>query len=273
MAWAPRGFEALPLEQQRAGAARDSRERAAADAIVEHALGLVAECVREASVPGRVHGAEPRLARLGFATAGPKTADCRGIALWRRGPRNPHLLDQLLAGLAARGLAPTRPTPRLVDDSLAAVTGEQLAADGQLRGLQTAMVLAPGTDLAEAYLLQGRATGRPDGLAAPYELPDPASAATPPGSASPTFGETIRLGPGVDLHATFAALGRFAALRTRALAALGLPRPELLLVGARGGSLLASNSDLRAALERSLDGALPLGISTLREAAAIGSLG
>ena len=237
-------------------------------------MQLVEGCAQEWSAAEGEREARPRLARLGFATAGPKTTDGRGIALWRRGPRNAHLLDELLAGLGERGLAPARPTARLVDDSLAAVTGEQVAALGQLRGVQTAMVLAPGTDLAEAYLVHGEATGRPAGLAPAWELPDPGTGGTqPPGTAPLTFGDTIRLGPGVDLVATFTALGRFAALRTNALVELDLPRPELLLVGARGGSLLAADASLREALERSLDGALPLGTSTLREAAAIGSLG
>jgi hypothetical protein len=255
--WGAVGFRALELADQRAGAPPTPAEQRAAAAIVDLAAELVAGLVEEA---GRA-----ALVRLGIATAGPKTTDRRGIALWRRGPRCPDLLDRLLEDLARRGCAPLVPPALLHDDSLAALRGERLAAAGCLgTDVRSALLLAPGTDLAEAYLLDGDERPRPTALAPAWELAD---------GDRGSFGETVVLGPGVDVTASLGALGRLARLRLTGLAELGLPAPEVLVVGARGGALLVERPELGQQLAAELAGRLPVRASGLRAAAAIGALG
>lgn len=282
------GFDPPSLDEQLAGAPRATDERAAAARLVATAAEAVAALVRggdtdgdEAPASGPARSA---LARLGVAAAGPKTTDGRGVALWRRGPRMPRFLDELLAALAARGITPAAPVEALVDDSVAAVLGERLAAGGALRDVEDALYLGPGTDLAEAWLVSGVAGPRPEGLPAPWELVDGPMDPSEPLPGDPvvvrtlaTFGDTIRLGADVDLPASFRALGRLAGQRRAATAALGLAPPARLVVGARGGALVAGEPILARAIDEGLAAAgaadLPWVASTLRAAPAIGALG
>ena len=250
------GFEAITLERQLAGEERGGEERAAAARLVKAAVEVVAEALDG-----------DRLGAFGVASAGPKTGDGRGIALWRRGPRAPQLLDELLAGLAERELVPEAAAVRMIDDSVAALRGERTAAEGALTGSGPALWLGPGTDLGEAWLHGGQAGPRPGGVPAPWDLVDDGD------RAQRSFAETCRIAPGLDLPAAFAALGRLARARLAAGREGGLEAPRLLVVGARGGQLLAESPGLRAALDAGLAGALPWRASILRSAAAIGALG
>ena len=93
--------------------------------------------------------------RLGICMPGLKTADGRGIAVMRRGPRIPDYLDRLERLLAEGGLALERPVARLSSDGEACAHGERIDAQGLLRGISCAYYLGGGTGLAEALLIEG----------------------------------------------------------------------------------------------------------------------
>ncbi len=109
--------------------------------------GLIARCTADS-------GGGP--IRLGLCMPGPKTADGKGIAVLRRGPRMPDFVRMLEGGLAARGVCLDAPIQRLSDDGDAAIQGEVWATDGHLHGVASAYLVSPGTGLAEGLLINGR---------------------------------------------------------------------------------------------------------------------
>jgi hypothetical protein len=98
-------------------------------------------------------------ARLGVCMPGLKTADGRGIAVMRNGPRIPDYLDRLEAMLAAGGLVLTRPVARLSSDGEASAHGEEMDEHGLLRGIACAYYVGGGTGLAEALKIGGAILG------------------------------------------------------------------------------------------------------------------
>ena len=265
-AWNVTGFRAIDLELQRGGAPLDAAERAAARELV-FAASKVVLAVSEglATTP-----------RLAIATAGPKTADGRGIELWRRGPRAPQLLDDLLASLAAKGFAPEPPPTRLFDDGIAAAAGELFAADGALFGAREALYIGPGTGVAEAYVSGGRLAPWPSELLPAWAEPFPPDTdrdafgthRPPPGA---TLGDRIALSPARELQSSFRALGQLIRLRLAQFTALGAPPLERVVIGAKGGELLAAES-ADGPLHGQLEAPIPILASRLYAAAAIGAV-
>jgi len=97
--------------------------------------------------------------RVGICMPGLKTADGRGIAVMRRGPRIPDFLDRLEALVAGRGIELARPVTRLSSDGEACAHGERIDAQGLLRGVACAYYLGGGTGIAEALVIEGRVHG------------------------------------------------------------------------------------------------------------------
>jgi len=91
---------------------------------------------------------------VGVAMPGLKTADARGIAFARHGPRCEEFLDTLEVLLRSEGLEFAAPIRRLESDGACAGVGEEYAADGALRGAECAYYLGGGTGLAEALKLR-----------------------------------------------------------------------------------------------------------------------
>ena len=265
-AWNVTGFRPVDLEAQRAGAPIDAAERAAARELVTAATKVVlAACEGLATTP-----------RLAIATAGPKTTDGRGIELWRRGPRAPRLLDNLLAHLATKGFSPEPAPKRLFDDGLAAAAGELEAADGALLGVREALYIGPGTGVAEAYVSGGQLAPWPAELLPAWAEPFPPSTDrsafgenAPPADA--TLGDWIALSPARELESSFRALGQLIHLRLAQLAALGLPPLKRIVIGAKGGELLAAEG-ANGPLHSQLAAPVPVVASRLYAAAAIGAV-
>jgi hypothetical protein len=97
--------------------------------------------------------------RLGVCMPGLKTADGRGIAVLRRGPRVPDYLDRLAVLLQEAGLVLARPVLRLSSDGEACAVGEQFEPRGALRGVSNAYYLGGGTGVAEALVVEGKILG------------------------------------------------------------------------------------------------------------------
>jgi hypothetical protein len=227
---------------------------------------------------------------LGVAMPGIKTADRRGIAWARNGPRIPDLLAQLEQELAAAGCALVAPAAGLYSDGDCCGWGERHAVGGLFRGVRNAWYVGGGTGLAEALLLAGEPleldtlAGRVDKA---WQLPwrDGASFE----DVLSLRGLNARAGGAVEqlvdtsggreaLEAAALALAELAARRAREVAALGRGPLERFVVGQRLGLLLADGrlEPLRAALEPALAGqGLPgegwLVPSRQREAPALGA--
>lgn len=93
--------------------------------------------------------------RLGLCMPGLHTADGRGIAVCRHGPRSPMLLEELVKECARRGLNLSAPPPDLQSDGRAAAWGEEVARGGQLAGVASAYYVGAGTGLAEGLKIEG----------------------------------------------------------------------------------------------------------------------
>lgn len=149
------GFEPVALDEQlRARAAGDVElrpsEHEAADAWIDAAARAIASVVEQAG---------PRRARVGMCMPGLKTADGRGLAVVRNGPRNPRFLDQLEQELARRDVVLSAPIAGLASDADACGLGEDLALDGAFRNVEHALYIGGGTGLAEVAKLGGRVVG------------------------------------------------------------------------------------------------------------------
>ncbi|MBL8861883.1 MAG: ROK family protein [Planctomycetes bacterium] len=242
------------------------RERAAARARAEAAADAIAEAA---------HGAGARRVVLGVCWPGRKTADGRGVAVIRHGPRDPDLVGALARGLAARGLELARPLPPLASDGVAGALGEQWAARGLLRETRDALYLAGGSGLAEALLVGGRVRAldaletplpkafevrcadggnyedalAPGGWARAARLTD-ATGLHAAGDAPVDWARALRVEPrvaGEVLGRAARALADYTLDRLARLRALSSFAPERAVVGARLGELLA-RPELSAAL-------------------------
>lgn len=150
-----RGFRPVPMPTQllafEKGAVRPSGlEGAQARLWLEAAAQAIASVAEQA---GKTR------VRLGVCMPGLKTADGRGIAVMRRGPRIPDYLDHLERLLAEGGLALGRHVARLSSDGEACAHGERIDAHGLLRGIGCAYYLGGGTGLAEALVIEGGIRG------------------------------------------------------------------------------------------------------------------
>lgn len=111
-------------------------------------IETTARCVLDVA---RARGAARVL--VGIAMPGLKTADARGIAFARHGPRIPQFVDKLQALLGSEGLEFDAPIQRLESDGACAGVGEEYAVAGLLRGFECVYYLGGGTGLAEALKL------------------------------------------------------------------------------------------------------------------------
>ncbi|MFN0007822.1 MAG: hypothetical protein ACKVXR_07930 [Planctomycetota bacterium] len=150
-----RGFQPVPMPSQLLALEKGTLRPGGVEG-AQARLWLEASARAIASVAGQ---AGRREVRLGICMPGLKTADGRGIAVMRWGPRIPGYLDRLEALLAESGLALGRPVSRLSSDGEACAHGERIDARGLLRGIGCAYYLGGGTGLAEALLIEGRIHG------------------------------------------------------------------------------------------------------------------
>ena len=88
---------------------------------------------------------------VGIAAPGRKTGDGRGIEYARNLEACPHLLDELRDGAPADLDLPDT----LASDAEAALVGETVIEGGLLRGESSALLVAPGSGIAEAWLWCG----------------------------------------------------------------------------------------------------------------------
>lgn len=148
----------VPLDEQRRALAAGhieptEDERAWGDAWIDAYVESIA------SVAARARRAD---LRVGICAPGLKTADGRGIALVRNGPRIPDFLDRLESRLSRAGLALVAPIPPLLSDGVACGLGEAVHPHGAFRGVRDAYYVGGGTGLAECLLLDGRVIGFDD---------------------------------------------------------------------------------------------------------------
>jgi len=243
------GFAPVPLDRQLAE--REAPQPTEAEELEGEArlkrIATLLEGVAE-DHPGR-----PLL--IGICLPGLKTADRRGVAVMRNGPRLPRLLEGLEERLASLGVPLATPLRALHSDGDAAAWGEETAQEGSFAAVRSAYALCPGTGLAEGLKLDGRfhdLEGMRDVLPAPWSEGSEARLAMAglhrelarrAGSGG-WIGERVAAGEDVarELAAEWAAgLGRFTAERVTRLVDAGAPRLERVVIGARAGELLADS--------------------------------
>ena len=123
---------------------------------------LVALAWVEAAARAVVGALEPASLRirpvlLGVALPGLKTPDKRGLYWARHGPRIPDYLARLELELTSLGIELAAPIAGLYSDGDCCGCGEELAVDGQFRGVANAWYAGGGTGLAEAFKVRGEA--------------------------------------------------------------------------------------------------------------------
>jgi predicted NBD/HSP70 family sugar kinase len=116
--------------------------QAAGDCIVE-----VAEALSTGSRPEVL---------VGMGMPGLKTPGGRGIAVLNNGPRIPDYLDRLEDRLHGRGVQLISPVAALGSDADYCGLGEEHAAEGLFRDVDSAYYVGCGTGIADALKLQGR---------------------------------------------------------------------------------------------------------------------
>jgi predicted NBD/HSP70 family sugar kinase len=149
------GFEPVPIAQQLVAFERQQIETREAEEL-QGELWIEAAASAIHSVASQ---AGARTVMLGMCMPGLKTADRRGIAVLRNGPRMPAFAAQLERELGVEGLRLHRPIGALVADGDACAWGERCDAHGSLLGVDNAYVLGAGTGLAEAFVLDGEIVG------------------------------------------------------------------------------------------------------------------
>ena len=244
----------VPVLREAAASALPLREHQAARTWVES----VAQSVLDVLERG------PLL--LGVAMPGLKTADGRGLAWLRHGPRAPRFLDDVFERLAPRVADWLAPPQGLFSDAVAALEGERVAEGGLLAGLRGAWYLGGGTGLAEAALVDGRAVAVDDarlGWPRAWELEAGAGASFEQRLSMAALVERCggfpeaRAGD-LRVRAVLAEAARDLAwlveLRARAWREAGLGELERVVVGQRLGALLCDpcGADFAADLAREL---------------------
>ena len=150
-------FTAVAMQQQLAEQAAQAvqptpAEQREAQRRARITAAVIAQALGELSIPLDKGSA----VRVGVCWPGLKTADGRGIAVAKNGPRCVDLVAELEAALVAEGVALAAPLPALMSDGLACGLGERLAAAGALRDVQQAWYFGGGTGLAEAVVVDGQ---------------------------------------------------------------------------------------------------------------------
>jgi hypothetical protein len=151
------GFDPVPLAEQLVALERrrvrpTRMEIAQGDLWVDAAASTIAAVAAEAADPADAN--RPRV-RVGVCFPGLKTADGRGLAVVRNGPRVPDFLDRLEGRLERAGLVLVRPIPPLLSDGDACGIGENVHVQGMLRAVSSAYYIGGGTGLAEALKISG----------------------------------------------------------------------------------------------------------------------
>jgi len=100
--------------------------------------------------------ARRRRAVVGIGAPGLKTADGRGLAVVRNGPRIPSYAERVEEGVAAAGIELVRPIGPLTGDGDNCGRGEEVDRHGQFRDVANVYYIGGGTGLAEALKLRGR---------------------------------------------------------------------------------------------------------------------
>ena len=268
------GFCPEPLEVQLAPVAKGRpielapAEREDGERRIEAIARCVAQ-VAEAGGAGRFS--------LACAAPGRRTADGRGLAVVRNGPRLPELCDRLEQRLIEGGFELSRPVATLVGDDVAGAHGELHGEGGALRAADVGLYVGGGTGVAEALCAEGRVEtlGRL-GLAPAYLLRDGA------GNLWEDRVSMRALGASADVPGALAErLFEFLEQRIAALAALAPPRRADTVVLAQslgrwlaadaGGQAVATELRARWESERSVRG-VSLALSTLRAAPALGAV-
>ncbi len=93
---------------------------------------------------------------VGMGMPGLKTVDGRGICVINNGPRNPRFLEMLEQGLREAGLGLAAPIATLGSDADYCGLGEEYAADGLFRDVESAYYVGCGTGIADAMKMRGR---------------------------------------------------------------------------------------------------------------------
>lgn len=150
-----RGFRPVPMPTQLLALEKGTMRPSGLEG-AQARLWLEASARAIASVAGQAGRTK---VRLGICMPGLKTADGRGIAVMRWGPRIPDYLDRLEVLLAGGGLALGRSITRLSSDGEACAHGERIDARGLLREIGCAYYLGGGTGLAEALMIDGKIHG------------------------------------------------------------------------------------------------------------------
>ena len=145
-------FAPLPADEQVAQRKAGSI-RLTPDERAHGALWVEAACAAIDEVSSADRG---RKLLVGIGMPGLKTADGRGICVINNGPRIPDYLDQLEQGLRTAGLELVSPVATLGSDADYCGLGEQHAATGLFRDVDTAYYIGGGTGLADALKLRGR---------------------------------------------------------------------------------------------------------------------
>jgi hypothetical protein len=134
------------LEMQRGDLQLSADERAEGGHVLDAFLRTIVSVAEQA---GR------KRLRIGICLPGVKSADGRGVAVMRNGPRLPNFLAQLESGLAQAGLKLSAPIQALLSDGEACAHGENLGLEGHLVGVRNAYYLGGGSGLAEACKIDG----------------------------------------------------------------------------------------------------------------------
>ena len=149
------GFEPAPVAQQVSAHELGQVEPTEIEALqgemwIEAAAGAILSVAAQAGA---------RNVLVGMCMPGIKTADRRGVAVLKHGPRMPEFCAQLERELTSEGLRLLRPVESLASDGEASAWGEECDAQGLLRGVTNAYYLGGGTGLAEALKLGGAILG------------------------------------------------------------------------------------------------------------------
>lgn len=147
------GFAPVALDvqlAQRDAPQLDDAERAAARERIHCCAGAIVELARRLSA---------RRLLVGACMPGLKTADGRGIAVLRHGPRQPALASEIEASLVREGLELAHPIARLLSDGEASAIGEDVGVGGALRDVETGAYIGGGTGISEAFKIAGQVIG------------------------------------------------------------------------------------------------------------------
>jgi hypothetical protein len=109
-----------------------------------------------ASIVAVAAQARRRRAVVGIGAPGLKTADGRGLAVVRNGPRIPDYAQRIEEGVRAAGIELVRAIGPLGGDGDNCGRGEEVDRHGQFRDVANAYYVGGGTGLAEALKLRGR---------------------------------------------------------------------------------------------------------------------